>query len=142
MNIGIVENIDAIEIVKELNSRSIQMYDEYYSGDKDTFVEAFNSISMKYNLGEFYDLSESDREKYSNQYKVEIDNEFNRLVLYGKEMKDFHKKVDEYLDDLIDQEKNNFSVEERREFSLREILKKEEHKKNLSNQSNDFFDDI
>jgi hypothetical protein len=122
IEIGKNKNIEAIEIVKYLNSTSINLYDNFYSGDKDTFVEAFNSISELYKFGEFYDLSTDDRSKYSELYKSEIDIEFDRLVLYGKEIISFHKKVDTYLNDLIDQEVSNFNVEEKREYNLKKLL--------------------
>lgn len=102
------KEIEAIEIVKRLTMRKMSLYDHFYCGDKDTYIEACQEIFENNNLPNYYDLEKEDLNKHLDTYYDEIDEKYNELVSLGKEMFSFLIKVNEHLDDLLkDSEMND-----------------------------------
>lgn len=94
--------LESIEIVRKLNTQKMNLHSHFYSGDSDTYVEAFNNIMIKNNNKEYYDCNSEEINKFVIKYKIEIDIEFERLVKYGEILKKLHEDVDRLLDDFID----------------------------------------
>ena len=77
------KEIKALEIVEEIIANRCQMIDYFYSGDKDTRIEAFNHILDKNGLPSFYELSKGDIKEYSDRFSDEIEGEYSRLCEFG-----------------------------------------------------------
>lgn len=118
------------KIIKDLNNikkiyiERLNMYEHFYSGDQDTFIEAYNSVlDSKYNMGEYYDHNQNDRENYSDIYKNEINIEYNRLCLFGKEIGNKINSAVNKISDLIKFEEDYMSIDEKRKYLIDIILK-------------------
>lgn len=84
MEKDIKNKIKALEVVEELISSRCQMIDHFYSGDKDTRIEAFSNILVKNGLLSFYELSKDEVKEYSTKFSNEIDEEYTRLCQFGE----------------------------------------------------------
>ena len=93
--------LEAIEIVRKLNIGKYNLYSHFYSGDSDTYAEAFNNIMSNKNIDKDYFDSDKEVDKLYILYKNEIDIEYKKIVDYGKEIQKFHLHVDELLNDFI-----------------------------------------
>jgi hypothetical protein len=103
--------LESIEIIRNLNSKKMNLYSHFYSGDNDTYIEAFNNVMRDNNINnEYYDFDDVEINKYIQKYKIKIDIEFDRLIEYGEILKKFHTDVDELLNDFIHDEMKKTSL--------------------------------
>lgn len=116
--------LESLEEIKKIYLSRLSLYDHFYSGDSDTYTEAFNSIvNNKYKLGDFYDLSIDERTKLSDIYSSEINTEFNRLCSFGKEIiSEIRSEIDN-ISNIIKFEQNYMCVNDRRDYVLNKIIK-------------------
>lgn len=88
------EIINALTIVRDVIIHDLDLVDYFYSGDKDTFRIAMTNILEKHGLHGYYELEQSNLEKYREMYNEEINSEYNRIILEGKDMV---SKLNEYI---------------------------------------------
>lgn len=79
------EILKAFDTIESIVGSNCQMLDHFYSGDKDTLIEAFNRVLTKHNLPRYYSLSRKQLEYYDELYHEEINEIFVDLVNFGKE---------------------------------------------------------
>lgn len=116
--------IELIDKLKSIFLDRYQLYDHFYSGDKETLIEAYNTIvDEKYNLGNYYSHDRETIEKYNTQYDTEIDKCYTALLSFGKESMDNLQKVEEQLEKIRNYELNYMSISEKREYLIDKILK-------------------
>ena len=102
-----MNNLEAIKLVKDLLYDRMNLIDHFYSGDKDTYREAYDEVIKRKHCNGFYDATVEERNINSEKYKNEIQLEYERLISYRKELISFYMKVDELLNDFDEQETHN-----------------------------------
>ena len=79
----IEKQIKALEVVEEIISNRCQMIGYFYSGDKDTKIEAFSNVLVSKGLPRFYELSQEKINEYKTKFSDEIENEYKKLCEFG-----------------------------------------------------------
>jgi len=87
------ENLKAISIVKEMVESQRNFNDYFYSGDKDTRIEAYDTVLKKHNLSSCNELSNEDNDRYFKEFDTEINEVLGELIEYGKKTEAFLKQV-------------------------------------------------
>lgn len=100
------KEINALEVVEEIISNRCQLIDHFYSGDKDTKIEAFNHILEKNGLPNFYELSKVEIKEYENKFSKEIDDEYTRLCEFGSNEFKNANICWEYIKKLLNEYRN------------------------------------
>ena len=104
-----VEVINAFKIVKEVVSNNNQAIDYFYSGDKDTRIEAMSNTFRHYGKPSYYELSVEELQKYDEMYHDDIDKEFNCLVNFGKTESKNGEIALAYIEKLFELYSNNMN---------------------------------
>lgn len=117
---------DILEYLSKLDklfSNRSQLYDHFYSGDQDTFIESYDLVvNDKYKLGDYYTHSIEQREYNAQFYKNEIDVEFRNLVSFGKEIIKRIDLVRNNIKNIQDFEMYYMTLNERRSYTISKII--------------------
>lgn len=96
-----VTDIEAAIVIRKVLYYECNLLDHFYSGDKDTFKEAYDNVLS--NLG----VIQKDHTVYIDEdlfvlYELEIKKEFDELVEFGKKEIQVRQMFIEYLNKLIE----------------------------------------
>ena len=100
------ELLKAFEIMIQHVSRNGQITDHFYSGDKDTRILAASNVFRKNNIPDLYDLTDKQRNYYTELYRNDIEVIYDELVKFGKEEFEKIRIVEEYLKKEFDSYSN------------------------------------
>ncbi len=107
-NEEINKNIEALELVKKLNIEQMAFIHHHSNGDEITYAVAFERVLERKNIiCDFYDMSDVDIKIYDDKYNLEISDESDRIIQYGKKEINFMKEVEKHLDFLMRDQRIN-----------------------------------
>jgi hypothetical protein len=101
-NINKEEIVKSLQIVKNIIGDEHQIVDYFYSGDKDTYRSAVTDVLAKYGLPGFYESSREDLELNCEKYSIEINEEYERSVNYGKTKMDELNILLNYINEKLE----------------------------------------
>lgn len=115
--------LNTISDLKKILLDRRNLYDHFYSGDKDTMIEAYNIVvNGKYNLGDFYSHESDQRNEYDVKYRIEISKCYHELVSFSKEITNKISSIEDMLEEFRKFELDYMGLDEKREYLIKQIL--------------------